>query len=86
MGKPLLSPYLHIAKTSKEHYLEQIPLDNSAIIFNAHYDSVAKGPGANDDGSGTVAVLAAAYALSHFDFKRTIKFVTFSGEEIGLDW
>ena len=58
--------------------------DNSAIIFNAHYDSVAKGSGANDDGSGTVAVLAAAYALSHFDFKRTVKFVTFSGEEIGL--
>jgi hypothetical protein len=58
--------------------------DKSTIIFNAHYDSVAKGPGANDDGSGTVAVLAAAYTLSHFDFKRTIKFVTFSGEEIGL--
>ncbi|VVB61915.1 Peptidase family M28 [uncultured archaeon] len=58
--------------------------DNSAIIFNAHYDSVAKGPGANDDGSGTVAVLAAAYALSHFCFNRTVKFVTFAGEEIGL--
>jgi len=58
--------------------------DTSIIIFNAHYDSVAKGPGANDDGSGTVAVLAAAYALSHFDFKRTVKFVTFSGEEVGL--
>jgi hypothetical protein len=58
--------------------------DPSVIIFNAHYDSVAKGPGANDDGSGTAAVLAAAYALSHFDFTRTIKFVTFSGEEIGL--
>jgi hypothetical protein len=60
-------------------------IDTSAIIFNAHYDSIGKAPGANDDGSGTVAVLAAAYALSHFDFKRTIKFVTFSGEEIGLD-
>jgi hypothetical protein len=58
--------------------------DASAIIFNAHYDSVAKGPGANDDGSGTTAVLAAAFALSHFTFNRTIKFVTFSGEEIGL--
>ncbi|MCX6670378.1 MAG: M28 family peptidase [Euryarchaeota archaeon] len=60
------------------------PTDTSIIIFNAHYDSVAKGSGANDDGSGTVAVLAAAYALSHFDFKRTVKFVTFSGEEVGL--
>jgi hypothetical protein len=60
------------------------PTDTSIIIFNAHYDSVAQGPGANDDGSGTVAVIAAAYALSHFDFKRTVKFVTFSGEENGL--
>jgi aminopeptidase YwaD len=56
----------------------------SAIIFNAHYDSVAQGPGANDDGSGTVAVLAAAYALSHFYFNRTVKFVTFAGEEVAL--
>ncbi len=60
------------------------PTDTSIIIFNAHYDSIAKGPGANDDGSGTAAVLAAAYALSHFDFKRTVRFVTFSGEEVGL--
>jgi len=60
------------------------PTDTSIIIFNAHYDSVSKGPGANDDGSGTVAVLAAAYALSQFEFKRTVKFVTFSGEEVGL--
>jgi hypothetical protein len=60
------------------------PADDSTLIFNAHYDSVAASPGANDDGSGTVAVLAAAYALSHFTFQRTIKFVAFSGEEIRL--
>ncbi|DAC72005.1 MAG TPA: hypothetical protein DSN98_07375 [Thermoplasmata archaeon] len=60
------------------------PAADAAIIFNAHYDGIGRGPGANDDGSGTVAVLAAAYALSHFDFKRSVRFVTFSGEEIGL--
>lgn len=54
------------------------------IIFNAHYDTVKGTVGANDDGSGTVAVLAAAYALSHYSFNRTMTFVTFSGEEIGL--
>jgi len=54
------------------------------IIFNAHYDTVRKAPGANDDGSGTVAVLAAALILSQYTFNRTIKLVTFSGEEIGL--
>jgi len=54
------------------------------IVFNAHYDTVKVSPGAIDDGSGTVAVMAAAYALSQFEFNRTIKFVCFSGEEVGL--
>jgi hypothetical protein len=54
------------------------------IIFNAHYDTVKVSPGANDDGSGVAAVLAAAYILNQFEFNRTIKFVTFSGEEINL--
>ncbi len=54
------------------------------LIFNAHYDTVKESPGANDDGSGVVAVLAAAYILNNFEFNRTIKFVTFSGEEVGL--
>jgi len=54
------------------------------LIFNGHYDTVEVSPGANDDGSGTVAVLTAAYVLSNFEFNRTIKFVAFSGEEQGL--
>lgn len=60
------------------------PESDKVIIFNAHYDSTANSPGANDDGSGTVAVLAAAFALSQFQFEHTIKFVAFSGEEVGL--
>ena len=54
------------------------------IIFNAHYDSVWISPGADDDGSGVAAVLAAAHVLSKFEFNRTIKFLCFSGEEVGL--
>jgi hypothetical protein len=57
---------------------------NNIIIFNAHYDTVKKSPGADDDGSGTAAVLASAYVLSKFNFEHTIKFITFSGEEQGL--
>jgi hypothetical protein len=60
------------------------PNDNEIIIFNAHYDTAKGTVGANDDGSGTVGVLAAAYVLSQYSFKRTLKFVTFSGEEQGL--
>ena len=54
------------------------------IIFGAHYDSVKKSPGGNDNGAGTTAVLAAAYALSQFEFKHTLKFLAFSGEEQGI--
>lgn len=57
---------------------------NDIILFGAHYDTVENVPGANDDGSGTAAVLAAAYVLSQYTFNHTLRFVTFSGEEIGL--
>jgi hypothetical protein len=60
------------------------PNYDEIIIFNAHYDTAKETVGANDDASGTVGVLAAAYVLSQYSFKRTLKFVTFSGEEQGL--
>ncbi|KAA0001771.1 MAG: M20/M25/M40 family metallo-hydrolase [Thermoplasmata archaeon] len=53
-------------------------------IICAHYDSVPGSPGADDNGSGTAAVLAAAKVLSKYKFEHTIRFVTFSGEEQGL--
>jgi len=53
-------------------------------IICAHYDSVPGSPGADDDGSGTVAVMSAAYLMRNYIFNHTIKFVTFSGEEQGL--
>lgn len=53
-------------------------------IICAHYDTVSAGPGADDDTSGTAAVLIAASIMSQFQFNHTIKFVCFSGEEQGL--
>jgi len=53
-------------------------------IICAHYDTVAGTVGADDDASGTVAVLIAAYIMSQYQFNHTIKFVAFSGEEEGL--
>ena len=53
-------------------------------IICAHYDSVPGSPGADDDGSGTAAVLAAANLMSQYDFNHTIRFVAFDGEEQGL--
>ena len=53
-------------------------------IICGHFDSVPGSPGADDDGSGTVVVMAAAYILSQYSFDHDIRFVTFSGEEEGL--
>jgi hypothetical protein len=53
-------------------------------IICAHYDTVSAGPGADDDTSGTAAVLIAASIMSQYQFNHTIKFVAFSGEEQGM--
>jgi aminopeptidase YwaD len=57
---------------------------NQIFIICAHYDTVSAGPGADDDTSGTAAVLMTALIMSQYQFDHTLKFVTFSGEEEGL--
>ncbi|NOU47383.1 MAG: M28 family peptidase [Bacteroidales bacterium] len=57
------------------------------VICGSHYDSYANGggaPGADDNASGSAAVLEMARILSQYTFDRTIIFCTFSGEEYGL--
>lgn len=68
------------------------PSDNRIFIISGHLDSrrtdVMNGtddaPGANDDGSGSAAVLECARVMSKHSFPATIIFVTVSGEEQGL--
>lgn len=64
---------------------------NSVIVVGAHYDSYNTqndpyefAPGADDNGSGTAAVLEMARALSQIDTKKTIVFAAFNAEEVGL--
>lgn len=59
------------------------PKSTAEFILCAHYDTTITSPGANDDGSGTAAVLAIASVLRHYQFNNTIRFITFSGEEVG---
>lgn len=54
------------------------------LVVGGHYDSVPAGPGANDNASGTAAVLEAARALAGLSLPRTVQFVLFAGEELGL--
>ena len=56
---------------------------DAQIILSAHYDCTPGSLGADDDGSGVVAVLAAASVMKDYSFNHTIKFIAFSGEEVG---
>jgi hypothetical protein len=53
-------------------------------VVSSHYDSVAGGPGADDDSSGTAALLEAARILAKHPQPATIVFASFTGEESGL--
>ena len=65
--------------------LEGVDLSSDAMfILCAHYDTSKESPGANDDGSGIAAILAIANICSQYSFNHTIRFIAFSGEEVGL--
>lgn len=59
------------------------------VVLGAHYDSIPESgpaPGAEDNGSGVAAMLLAARAMAKSGFKpkRSIRFIAFTGEEVGL--
>jgi len=51
------------------------------VVIGAHYDSVAGSPGANDNGTGSVSVLALARAFANSTPARTLRFLLFVNEE-----
>ncbi|KAL2265835.1 hypothetical protein VTJ83DRAFT_6935 [Remersonia thermophila] len=57
---------------------------NNVLVVGGHSDSVPAGPGINDDGSGTVGILAVAKALTKFKVKNAVRFGFWSAEEFGL--
>jgi Zn-dependent M28 family amino/carboxypeptidase len=65
-------------------------LRNEYVVFSAHYDHLKTGPGgeiypgADDDGSGTTAVLTIAHAMSLERPRRSVLVMFHAGEELGL--
>ncbi|MEM7232978.1 MAG: M28 family peptidase [Planctomycetota bacterium] len=56
-------------------------LPKEIVIIGGHYDSVVDCPGANDNGTGTAAVLELARLFSQTKPRRTLRFVAFVNEE-----
>ncbi|KAJ6583777.1 Zn-dependent exopeptidase [Mycena sp. CBHHK59/15] len=63
----------------------------ATVLLSAHYDSrgsfgSTRAPGGDDDGSGTMAILAIARTIARkgIQFKSNVQLATFAGEEQGL--
>jgi len=63
------------------------------IVVGGHYDAITYGqplppsifaPGSDDDGSGTAVTLELARVLANVPLRKTIIFMPFSAEEVGL--
>lgn len=72
-------------------------LRKEVVVVGAHFDHIGYGPrmsmqpgkarvhpGADDNASGTAALLEIAKAMSNVEKKRTLLFIAFSAEEMGL--
>lgn len=65
-------------------------VDPSKVVYICgHFDAISPtpdvcAPGADDNASGTAAVIEAARVMSQYLFEYTVKFACFNGEEQGL--
>jgi len=64
---------------------------DNTIVVGGHYDSINQdsdpnyyAPGADDNGSGVAAVLELARVLKDIPLKKSVMFIAFSAEEVGL--
>jgi Peptidase family M28 len=66
---------------------------DAVIVIGGHFDSITYGqtlgpflyaPGSDDNGSGTAAVLELARILKDIPLRKTIVFMPFTAEEVGL--
>jgi Zn-dependent M28 family amino/carboxypeptidase len=58
--------------------------DSNVVMAGAHLDSVQAGPGINDNGSGSSALLEIAQQISKLKPENTLRFAWWGAEESGL--
>ena len=57
---------------------------NNVVMAGAHLDSVEVGPGINDNGSGSAALLETALSMASMKPHNTLRFAWWAAEEQGL--
>ncbi|MGY1680198.1 M28 family metallopeptidase [Geodermatophilus sp. SYSU D01176] len=69
-----------------ENVVAELPgaTSDNVVMAGAHLDSVLAGPGINDNGSGSAALLAVAENLAGTELPNTVRFAWWGAEELGL--
>jgi Zn-dependent M28 family amino/carboxypeptidase len=57
---------------------------NNVVMAGAHLDSVQRGPGINDNGSGSAAILETAIQMAKVKPRNKLRFAWWGAEEAGL--
>jgi Zn-dependent M28 family amino/carboxypeptidase len=57
---------------------------NNVVMAGAHLDSVRRGPGINDNGSGSAALLEIAQQMAKSNTRNMVRFAWWGAEESGL--
>ncbi|TFV78585.1 M20/M25/M40 family metallo-hydrolase [Blastococcus sp. CT_GayMR19] len=57
---------------------------DNVVMAGAHLDSVTEGPGINDNGSGSAALLETALMMAESEPENTLRFGWWAAEELGL--
>lgn len=77
-----------IEQVHTENLLADTPTGRTdrTVVVGGHLDSVAEGPGINDNGSGTATILETALQMARLgiDPENRVRFAFWSGEEDGL--
>ncbi len=58
--------------------------DDNVVMAGAHLDSVRDGPGIQDNGSGSAAILEVALKMEKLKPENTLRFAWWGAEELGL--
>ncbi|MBM7805907.1 Zn-dependent M28 family amino/carboxypeptidase [Geodermatophilus bullaregiensis] len=75
------------AETRTDHnVIAELPGENpdDVVMAGAHLDSVIEGPGINDNGSGSAAILETALMMAGTEPQNTLRFAWWAAEEQGL--
>jgi Zn-dependent M28 family amino/carboxypeptidase len=78
--------HVHVELATDVNIIAELPGKNTSnvVMAGAHLDSVPEGPGINDNGSGSAAILETALMMAKLKPENTVRFAWWGDEEGGL--